>query len=188
MKYHVPDEGIFRVLKCTAEEGSCKYSKHFDSVEEAWNSFELENEEKLFATNAMASNDMFDAWDRTLIEAEESEFWNPEGKELRSVEEERILKHLYEVEEEIERHQELQRGGARTSDLWSFSKPLYAGSYIYLPSLKDAWVNSDYEKVRLLYAIAMSREEDSLSPGTIRMTPGELVAEAKDNFIYGTNR
>lgn len=185
MRYHVPDKGVFRVLKCTAVEGSCKYTKHFDSIEEAWDTFELENEENLFPTKGIVDNDMFDSWDRTLTEEEESEFWNPEGKEMLSIQEADIMRNLQELEAEIERHQELQRGGAKTYNLWSFSEPLYASHFMNPKLLQEAWTNSDYDKVRLLYAIAMSREQDTENPGSIRMSPQELVQTSLENYRSG---
>lgn len=174
-KYHISDDGVVR--ECHADFNSCRYGEnnHYETVEDAQEAYEEQNEAELFATQQLLMNTIEDIY----ADDELPDFLVEDGM---TVDEENAVDVMINVEEKINRHIDLMQ-----TDRLPYEKMKNA---IYLgvvenemdeTQLNVAWRSRDYNRIRTMAARSIIKL-NSRADGVVRFDEDELMKIVKETI------
>lgn len=174
MKYHMSEDRVAR--PCSAPEGECPLGgEHYSTEAEATSAIEERYSEELFPSHSrLVVNTLDEAFednvDPDLLQGGET------------MEEAYAVDEQTEIEEYIRRHKSAISKGIEPHDLKNLSTPLPVvkvhGDEV---AVHRAWMNQDYDEVRLLTAKAIARKNGAV-PGTFRITPEDVARLGQERY------
>lgn len=179
ISYHVSGDGEPR--QCYAPPGECPVARkmgmpdlpHFQTIQEARLWYENNNEEDLFPTivsPGLLVNDLDDAFEVERVD----ENGDPLMDNSITMAEAEAMNALEIAEASIEEHQIAVSNGENPYKLYNMPQADdMAESYIDWKEYRDAFLNGDYDKARLVHARAVATAYEAFGP--IYMSPEELV-------------